>query len=470
MAGCVILIVLAVAWLAGRRTYPDIFQRVAGAENALRLYSDATRNGTVGFDEDKATFFFLRGEGEHLRGSLLAAHSDYVRSFNLDRRNDFLLASMADIDFRFDHLQDALSECDEALRLNPKNALALNNRAQVWLRKKEYQHVFDDASNALANMDKLTDPLRQQSLLLRASANRHFGRAVQSDNDVKAARACAPINHAKVKDARELESKFSRKFVEPGFVLCTDSSEEDSNKQIQFITRFMRYVDTSLCHFQPDEEFHIFVFGDREQYHQFLRSIKDTRFLPGNYDGDYDAIFTYAQSGVGTFAKTLMHKFVEELPFADPWSKEGIPALFEKLYGYEDGDSLHLVVAGQNSWRIRALGGRLTRLSLAEVISNLYPVLSESEERLAAAFLCRQGKLRSYLQLCQTGPTGEYDTTFESVFGRSGVQLSPEWKSYLSLIVDRRDEIEKLPVTTIFHDKDSFENFKKSCALDLLEP
>jgi hypothetical protein len=54
-----------------------------------------------------------------------------------------------------------------------------------------------------------------------------------------------------------------------------------------------------------------------------------------------------------------MHPVVaSELPETPSWGWEGIPAFFEKFYGYKEGDRLYLKWRYQNPWRIRSLGRR----------------------------------------------------------------------------------------------------------------
>ena len=91
--------------------------------------------------------------------------------------------------------------------------------------------------------------------------------------------------------------------------------------------------------------------------------------LFGLYLPENNLFVTYNGSGLGTFAHEIMHPVVEaELPHVPSWGREGIPTFFEKFYGYKESNRLHLKWGYQNPWRIRALGERLLKLQLGNIV------------------------------------------------------------------------------------------------------
>ncbi len=232
--GLIALIVLAALFMGLHYDSQSMY----GTQNALRFYGKSTQNGTVGSNEDKAKFYATRGVLEHCEGQLYAALRDYRHSLQFNSVNDVTLANMADIDFRFDRIDVSSLDCNASLTTNPKNAVALNNRAQTWLRKQNYQMAVTDASDALANTNSDEAQLKVSILLIRASAYRHLWLGAQSDADISTARSTIHVAHAKLDVSKSLETKFGQKVVGSGFILCSNAPSEDTEKLKQFSERF----------------------------------------------------------------------------------------------------------------------------------------------------------------------------------------------------------------------------------------
>jgi Tfp pilus assembly protein PilF len=80
-------------------------------------------------------------------------------------------------------LADALSDCDESLRLRPKDEPTLRIRSFTYLKLNQAEHAIADAEAALA-LDS-SDP---DALLLRGIARRRTGQSASADADVSAAK------------------------------------------------------------------------------------------------------------------------------------------------------------------------------------------------------------------------------------------------------------------------------------------
>ena len=234
-----------------------------------------------------------------------------------------------------------------------------------------------------------------------------------------------------------------------------------AEKDIDTIGRFLNNVDTNIIALSPDFNVHVFIFekrADLEKYWLKYRGHSGHRTVAGFYDSQRNAVFTYARSGPGTICHELMHKVLEDIPFLDSWAVEGIPALFEKFYGYPEGDGLHLLLGAQNPWRIKALGTTLEEQRLVDDLSILYSDQDESRARLIAVFLYRENKLQRYLELSKSGQIGDYPTMFEATMKAHATELEPKWHEYLKAIGDNRDFVMSAPANEIFPTRQAFEN------------
>ncbi|HEX4081084.1 MAG TPA: tetratricopeptide repeat protein [Rhizomicrobium sp.] len=86
-----------------------------------------------------------------------------------------------------EQLDAALADCDEALRLKPGDADALDSRALARFRKGNFADAITDANSALAANPKLAG-----SLYLRGLAKLKSGDAPGGNADVTAAQAIDP--------------------------------------------------------------------------------------------------------------------------------------------------------------------------------------------------------------------------------------------------------------------------------------
>ncbi len=443
------------------RAYRQVFRKKR--RQAIEDYSSALKLG-----HDKSLCYLGRGFIYHQAGDFDQARRDYSRCLNEEPDNTVALSNMADLCFRYGKLDLSLNYCNRAIDTDPLNFVALSNRAQVWLRKREFDRCLTDISRAIELAKDKPNQITNSSLmffyLIKAAAYRETGENAAAAKAIAAGRKLHVIKHRKEADSKKLEKRFSQKITRPRFILCTDMPADKANSLADNVADFLEYVDRNIYKLKLDSDVHIFVSTSPEQFRQFARANNRTTELNGWYSPSYNAVFYYANSGFGTLAHELMRKVLEPVPFMDEWAKEGIPSIFEKIYGYRDGDQLHLELGAQNPWRIDALSNRLLKLDLRSIIGEQWPSLSISEERLAAIFLLKKGLLQRYLTLSESGEIGDYATVFEAAFEKRVDELAPDWNSYLTRIHQTEDTIRKLPMSTIFETKVDFDRFKATYA------
>ena len=419
-------------------------------------------NKAMEFGADKADCYSYRASYEHFYGHLTAAEIDYKKSLKLKPENYVVWSNLSDLYYRLDDMDAALDAANNSLKYLSRTSNALANRAQVLVRKSEYQQAINDTTDALwwlTSMDGKVSDTKRNILVLRAAAYRHLNKTVEAESDLNRARRIARPVHRETIFATNLEKEFAQKIVRPRFVLCTDTSASDAQATAEFLDRFLTYVDKNISPLKPDSSFHVFIFSTKKDFKEFLTRIDEHRKFIGLYVQRYDSAFTFASSDKGCLAHEIMHRVLEDAPFIDIWAKEGIPALFEQFYGYPFEDNYKLALGIHSGSRISNLGRAAEDLPLVEVLSQQEAAFTESRERLAAIYLFRSGKLHRFMELSQSGELGDFATAFETALGRTAVALEPDWQKYLAQIESDKATIRALPDSRIFENKQAYEKF-----------
>jgi len=132
-----------------------------------------------------AKIYFTRGLMHRRLAHNDAALQDYNLSLKLAPSSD-VYNSRCYLFAITNRLQDALKDCNDALRLNPQNQYAYDSRAFAYLKLGMFEASVADYNAALA-----IEPGRPYSLAGRGFARRHKGDA-GGDADIAAARAQVP--------------------------------------------------------------------------------------------------------------------------------------------------------------------------------------------------------------------------------------------------------------------------------------
>src|SRR5262249_14176165 len=159
---------------------------------------------------------------------------------------------------------------------------------------------------------------------------------------------------------------------------------------LRFADGFVNLINRDFFQTNFDYPIRVFMLQDQRRFEEFVhQQLHDPRPAGfGRYRYSNKLLATYEDSGLGTFTHETMHAFVHTALTDWPvWAIERIPTFFEKLYGYWKGNELVLLWGFQNPWRIKALGTRLTQLSLKDIVSDQNSEHDESELRMVSLFL-----------------------------------------------------------------------------------
>ena len=239
------------------------------------------------------------------------------------------------------------------------------------------------------------------------------------------------------------------------------------NSDARYISGYSFFTNTLVDHIQneyfaPDFSGNIdyYVLKDAIEYKNFLArqlGVKESGGW-GVYLPERNALVTYEAAGLGTFGHITMYPIIgNRLADGPHWIKQGIPTLFEKIYGYLEGENLILSYGFHNPWRLEKLGD-LTKLNLEEIIkSDSTRAGSASKSRLVVTFIHQNGVFPVFIQSLLSNNKGEYDTFIEYAFKRQMPALEQMWDKYLADIEGNLDEILSTPSSQMFESKDEYE-------------
>ncbi|HEY9717184.1 MAG TPA: hypothetical protein V6C69_06940 [Trichormus sp.] len=426
-------------------------------------YSNAINHGA-----DPAIYCFQRAVFEQLSGHIFLAEGDYKRCIQLNPKNTDALVNLAELEFRVDDFDNAFRHADEALKHDPKNATALTIRAMCYTQRHQYAKAVADTTIALNDIAD-TAPARQSILVRRAAAYRFLGKNAEAQQDIEAARKIFQSRITR-KSSDDFTALLPHKTVRPGFTFYTDAQPAVAQPYIDFAERLLAYINENLFPLKKDPDFRIFLFAEGRNYAKALMEHGEHPNGIGYYSPTYNAIFTFEQLDMGSLGRAVMHKAMADMPFTDVWATTGIPDLFSRLYGYPVGDSYHLYLGVQKPWLNEVLRKRLVRVDLAETLAQQLPGLTESESRLAAVYLYRHGKLHQYLNLCRNGQVDQHVTLFETAFGKSAIQMSPDWIKYLLEMQQQNLALARLPATMVLGGPNLYNQFMQAVPAGLLPP
>ena len=259
-----------------------------------------------------------------------------------------------------------------------------------------------------------------------------------------------------------LEKQFKDRLETPHLSVFFNHREEAREAAI-FLEWWLHYINANYYRVPSKMKLKVFVFDSEVDLNDFARKVfghKDG--IRGTYSAANKAFYTSRQTGLGTFSHEMMHALFH-LTNVEPdrWSDEGVPAFFEKMFGYHTKTDAYFLLGFPNPWRIERLGANLPSLSLEDTVN--HPKENNTHaERLVALFLYKNGRLRTYLDLVRSGDKRGYKTYFEAAFGRSVHSLEPYWKLFIQDLYARRTRIMEIPVSKFFNNKAEFDEFMKT--------
>jgi tetratricopeptide (TPR) repeat protein len=442
-------------------------------QEADKAIADLTKSIEFGGGSDA---YFARGFQYHVLGKLDQALQDYKMSLQKGRAKESdVWVNEADVLYRLNKLEEAVSLCDKAIDESPRLQIALLNRAQSYIKQGRYQAAVDDLDTAI---DRSIPPpgntdMRRDCLWMRAVAYRGLENTSEADADLREARRAARLRHLLIKDATAAESEFTQKTERKYFILCNlKGSKTENEDQADRVQSLLKFVNTNMAHVRANKNLHIFSFPDNKQYEAYMsgknclkegpfdvdKNAATMKVHGAHYDQSTNSILSYAPPSSNGLLYVLAQKVLMDTAFTDKWAPQGIAMLLMKSHGYNSTTDCQLFLS-ENLGTYALPAGEMP--PLIEVINNSRAKPDDVTPMFAALYLFKKGKLQTYLDLCHSGNIGSYSTLFEAAMAKNALALEPDWKSFIASIKKERLPGPQLPVPQIFPGREKFDEFSK---------
>lgn len=121
----------------------------------------------------------------------------------------------------------------------------------------------------------------------------------------------------------------------------------------------------------------------------------------------------------------------------------------------------------QSEDRIKRFNSNSLALNLKEAVGTKDPGANENNMRLLVMFLFERGKLQRYIDVTRSNKRGKYSTLFEAAFEKNFAESRPQWQDYLRHTWQLKNETLRLPITTVFPNKNQYLNFVREHKLQM---
>lgn len=248
------------------------------------------------------------------------------------------------------------------------------------------------------------------------------------------------------------------------FVLYGDINQQKAQSYLELADSIIDYFRSRLGADSGNYPCGLFITRDKFAGRAFLASkMNFPNYVHGVYMARRNALVTYDGAGVGTLIHEIMHKYLDHVKL-EYWAEEGIPAAFEKVWGYADGNDsnaqLKLMVLPGNELP-DFIEKQQANLTVNQIVSRAKHADPDHEEAqaLLGLFLLHENKLEKYIALSRTGLKNRQ--TLAEALEKPDSEIESLFKKYLNQVLTLRTQIEALPPSQIFACKEDFEKFRQ---------
>lgn len=400
------------------------------------------------------------------------AQKDLLKAIELDPyRNNWLYLRMAEIDiFKRDPeaVLNHLALLRDDLRIN--SALHCYKGMALFMQKR-YSDALIEMNRSLQLRDDNGD-VSKTAHLCRAASLAQLGKTAEANAELSRMREQYNYtSHPQKEDYTFLLGKeFRFKHQSKHLIVYSRRSPDYCLQVTRQIEAFLEYFNRE--YFPITDQFSVTVFicesNDESKRLQakYFPNVDSSDNI-GTYFSAYNCIVTSEEARLGTITHEVTHRILDGTTVGlEPWAKEGIPAYFEKIYGYYSetpGDS-EIITGFQNPWRMEELSNNFQLLDLKKIYFERDKQLrDQSEDLLLAMFLQHHGLLKKYLRLIAAVEVpGKQLTSFEDAFDKNFDEITPMWRAYLKGIKERSAICAQMPWAEIFSSKEQYNEFCKA--------
>ncbi|MBX9938395.1 MAG: tetratricopeptide repeat protein [Candidatus Obscuribacterales bacterium] len=402
----------------------------------------------------------------------------------------------------------ALELLNKALSKNSNSFECLIARAKIYLQLGKSQEAKEDAQKALElnsrsamanyylaqalfNLDDIAEARKAINECIRLAGNKIFfealalsaqialkqGDLARSATDGAASlklslngRGLGPLPDRKVTVPDLVAGQMPSSVMTPHFTLYGDIEESRLNYYAEISEAFINFADRNLIKVKGNFPRSIFIFRDKPTSRAFLQQkLGFYNKVQGVYLAGPNAVVTFDGVGIEILFHELMHTVLGEYKQLDFWAEEGIPTIFDQLWGYpkstEESNSLFLILGLPEVWVPKYMGGKeRVSLHLKDIVTDAKHANAEHEyeQRQVALFLIKHGKLKQFLKLVEANNKKGYNYFIEAVFEKRLDNLSVSFSQYMKELSSKTDKLKALPASQFFANKSEFEKFYSS--------
>jgi len=258
----------------------------------------------------------------------------------------------------------------------------------------------------------------------------------------------------------------------PHLIIYSDIPRAKAEYYARLAESFLSYVDTNLIKLKGTFPRGLFILHDKMASRRFLKErMGFATHVHGAYLADSNAIITYDGAGDNILMHELMHTVLNEEKGLDLWAEEGIPCLFDIVYGCIHDDSvskgMKLMIGYPERWNPKWMGNKeRSALQLTEIVQKAKHSNpdNEAQQRQVGLLLVKNDKLKKYLSLVASGNKNGYATYLEAAFEKPLAQLAPVFNQYMVSIEKDSAWVNSLPDSRIFENEKELAAFVKANA------
>lgn len=402
----------------------------------------------------------------------------------------------------------ALELLNKALSKNSNSFECLLARAKIYLQLGKPQEAKEDAQKALQvinrssiasyylaqalfNLDDLAEARKTINECISLAGNKVFfealalsaqialkqGDIARSATDGAASlklslngRRLGPLPDRKVTIPDLVAGQMPSAVLTPHFILYGDIEESRLNYYAEISEAFINFADRNLIKAKGNFPRSVFIFHDKPTSRTFLQQkMGFYSKVQGVYLAGPNAVVIFDGVGIEILFHELMHTVLGEYKQLDFWAEEGVPTIFDQLWGYPKTtgqvSSLFLILGLPEVWVPKHMGGKeRVALLLKDIVTKAKHANAEHEyeQRQVALFLIKHGKLKQFLKLVETNNKKGYDYYIEAVFEKKLDDLTILFSQYMKELATSTDKLKALPQSQFFANKSEFEKLYNS--------
>ncbi|HEX3007325.1 MAG TPA: tetratricopeptide repeat protein, partial [Bacteroidales bacterium] len=161
------------------RKFIPAYQEKIKAMLAIDKAFDALKvsDTTLALD-GSALNYYLQGVVTEKLNSYQKAEWAFGKSIKEDKKYIDSYIALADLQVKMDKLEEAMANCNEALKLDPASRGALLVRSRVFVKRQDFQNAINDISRNI-----VTNPSDEEMFFIRATYYQQFSQHQNAIND-----------------------------------------------------------------------------------------------------------------------------------------------------------------------------------------------------------------------------------------------------------------------------------------------